>query len=322
MPEGSNRERDVVTEARYEGVVLLGFPRSGTTMLRRLLDAHPDLCCPPETHILRGCAAFLTEEDSPLGLPLGVAPSLRFVGIEPADVVDRVRQLAFGLLQDICRKYGKPIWVEKSAFDIFHLDRLEPLLGDHCRFVWITRHAGDVIASVKEYVSKAEIYYPELHEYVRAYPAPVEAFAHAWVDTQERMFRFAEERPSTCLRLRYEDLVTSPEAELDRILAFLGLSSDAAALVRSLRETPGAVGYGDWKTYERDTVSADSVGRFASTPAAVLARIAGIVNPTMIKLGYDPIAVAHRELRADPVRRFQLGLAVSHSAAVRAGQKA
>jgi protein-tyrosine sulfotransferase len=34
------------------GVVVLGFPRSGTTLLRRLLESHHDLCCPPETHLL------------------------------------------------------------------------------------------------------------------------------------------------------------------------------------------------------------------------------------------------------------------------------
>ncbi|HEY4117191.1 MAG TPA: sulfotransferase [Byssovorax sp.] len=32
----------------YEGAVILGPPRSGTTLLRRLVDAHPNLSCPPE----------------------------------------------------------------------------------------------------------------------------------------------------------------------------------------------------------------------------------------------------------------------------------
>ena len=43
-------------------VVLLGFPRSGTTLLSRLLDAHPEISCPPETHLLSAASRFLSEQ--------------------------------------------------------------------------------------------------------------------------------------------------------------------------------------------------------------------------------------------------------------------
>ncbi|MCA9663328.1 MAG: sulfotransferase, partial [Myxococcales bacterium] len=35
---------------RSPGIIVLGAPRSGTTLLRRLLDAHPNIACPPETY--------------------------------------------------------------------------------------------------------------------------------------------------------------------------------------------------------------------------------------------------------------------------------
>jgi len=38
--------------------VVIGAPRSGTTMLRLMLDAHPDLAIPPETGFLSELSSF------------------------------------------------------------------------------------------------------------------------------------------------------------------------------------------------------------------------------------------------------------------------
>ncbi|HEX8232787.1 MAG TPA: sulfotransferase [Caulobacteraceae bacterium] len=301
----------------YQGVVVLGFPRSGTTLLRRLLEPHPLLCCPPETHILRAAAAFLREDDFPLGYSLGVLTSLRFVGVEPEQVVERVRALVLDLLQTVCASSGKRIWVEKSAFDFFHLEAIERILGTRCRYIWISRHAADVVSSLKEYVAKVDVYPSELHEYVQRYPIPVEAFAHAWKDAQTRAAGFYERNASICLPVRYEDLVAAPEAGVQRILDFLDLPGDPAQLLRGLRESPGVVGFGDWKTYGRTSVTGASVGRSASLPPALLARIAEIVNPTLVRTGYEPIVVPPETLRTDPVRLLRKALAMSHSSAVR-----
>ena len=46
----------------YEGIIVLGAPRSGTTLTQRLLAAHPQIACPPETYLLRACSRFLHEE--------------------------------------------------------------------------------------------------------------------------------------------------------------------------------------------------------------------------------------------------------------------
>jgi len=290
------------------GVVVLGFPRSGTTLLRRLLESHPDMCCPPETHLLRSAAAFLQQDDSPLGYSADVLTSLRFSGLDPETVVDRLRDMVFGIYADICNNQNKRVWVEKSALDIFHVDAIERLLGDRCRFIWLTRHAIDVLCSVKEYVSSVEIYYPELFDYVRRYPVPMEAFAHAWIDTQARMSQFIAEHPDTCLQLRYEDLVTDPADNLQRILDFLGMEGDPVALVDELGKSAGMIGYGDWKAYERDGVSTESVGRHHELPPRLLGRLAALVNPTMLRLGYQEVSVPRGMQNVDPVRELQLRL--------------
>jgi hypothetical protein len=40
-------------------VFILTLPRSGSTLLRFLLDAHSDMCCPPETQLSLVCASVM-----------------------------------------------------------------------------------------------------------------------------------------------------------------------------------------------------------------------------------------------------------------------
>lgn len=101
------------------------------------------------------------------------------------------------------------------------------------------------------------------------------------------------------------------------ILDFLGLEGDAAALLRGLAESAGVVGYGDWKTYGRTTVGAESVGRHASVPPRLLARVGAIVNATAMRLGYEPMVVPERTLRPDPIRQLKLGQELMHKSAMR-----
>jgi Sulfotransferase family len=53
-------------------VFVLCNGRSGSTLLRFLLDAHPDLACPPETNLPDLCAQLATEWSLIAGAPLSV----------------------------------------------------------------------------------------------------------------------------------------------------------------------------------------------------------------------------------------------------------
>src|SRR5580692_4286505 len=50
-PGGGARAGDGEAPARDDPVFVLCAGRSGSTLLRFLLDAHPDLACPPETRL-------------------------------------------------------------------------------------------------------------------------------------------------------------------------------------------------------------------------------------------------------------------------------
>ena len=295
-----------------QGIVILGMPRSGTTLLRRLLDAHPAICCPPETYLLSAAARFLRAEAFAGGVSLGVLSGLSFAGIGEQVVVARLRQLVFGLLQDICRQRRKKRWAEKTAFNIFHLDQIEQLCSGTCRFLCLVRHPLDVVCSIKELTDKMEMYVAELHTYIHRYPAPLEAFAHAWVEMNTRLRRFVSDHPTDCLMLKYEDLVHSPAEELQRVFDFLGEPADVPAILAHALHGTEAIGLGDWKTYEHRAIHSASVARWRHLSPSALQRLANIVAVEMECAGYPPIA-AGLSPQADSARRqYELGLLVTH----------
>jgi hypothetical protein len=60
------------------------------------------------------------------------------------------RRTLFSFLRDIAAQSGKPPWAEKTTVDIFHLDAIERICGDRCRYVCIVHHPLDVVCSLKD----------------------------------------------------------------------------------------------------------------------------------------------------------------------------
>lgn len=280
--------------------VVLGFPRSGTTLLSRLLDAHPEVSCPPETNLLSACGRFLRETGGE-GPPLGVLPGLALCGIPEAEVLAELRRMVFALHARLAG--GKPVWVEKSGFDIFYLDAIERLLAGHCRFVLLRRHPLDVIVSVRELVDRTGHYMPELREHLLRHDSPYEAFAAAWIDRAAALDAFAARNAAACLALRYEDLVADPAATFGRVAAFLGVAPAASdGLAAGSR-----IGLGDWKVFDRPAIDAASVGRWRQAlPRQTAARLIPRLAPWMEALGYPVPKPPRAPDREEALRQYAL----------------
>ncbi len=287
------------------GIVILGAPRSGTTLLRRILDAHSNIACPPETYLLSAAARFLHEEEFAQGLRIGVLFGLGYAGFEEAEVLARLRRFAFEFFEEHADKAGKTRWAEKTAFDAFHVAAIRRLCQGHVRFVCLHRHGLDVACSLGDLVAKTGGYVEELHRYLVRYPEPHQAFAHAWVDAASAIEDLAEQ-DDAALSLRYEALTSDPEGTVRQLLEFLGEPWEDGLLERALGDAQ-SVGFGDWKTFSKGSVDASSVERWKTLPRATQQQLAGICNPLLERLGYDAIA-GDDEPDEDARRRYELGL--------------
>ena len=281
--------------------IVVGFPRSGGTLLRRILDQHPDISCPPEPWLTTACARFLEDVPSE-AIPIGVRTGLGFSGISEADVTSALRDLLFRFHGQMAG--GKPVWVEKSGFDVFHLQALNDLLAGHGKFICMLRHPLDVIASNLDLAQRMGRFLPEMQPYLTRHNAPIEALAEAWADRTEALLDFVAGRDDAVL-YRFEDLLAHPEATLDPIFDLLGVARMKLAQVAAALAAPTRPGLGDWKTLGEAGLSAAPVGRWQKVISRrVAGQLMARLAPVMRRAGYEPAPVPRLPTRSEAIRQF------------------
>ncbi|MGA8204231.1 MAG: sulfotransferase [Woeseiaceae bacterium] len=293
-----------------DGIIVLGAPRSGTTLLRRLLDAHPNISCPGETYLLSSCARFIRSDRMGDGTDMGVLSGLGFAGFSSKEVIDSLREYAFSFPRAVAQRKGKSRWAEKTAIDAFYIEEIEVICGQDAYFVALLRHGLDVACSCEELVAANGAIPLELHEFVKRNNVPLEAYCEAWVHATGKILDFLERHPTNSMVCRYEDLVREPEATLRQVLALVGEEWQPDLLDRAL-DGVGDAGLGDWKTYRSSKVLQGSIGRWRNLSKPMQARLARIANDTLCRAGYERVpAEAGEASDSDAKRRYELGLMI------------
>src|SRR5215208_3505685 len=143
-----------------------GCPRSGTTLLRTMLNAHPDIAIPHETRILiegyrrraewgdlakpenrRRVARWVVERNESRYRRLTDDTDElveRMVAAPPT--IGSVLSAGFGLYAE---RHGKPRWGEKRPSVVLHLDVVFAMFPD-ARYVNIVRDPRAAVASIRE----------------------------------------------------------------------------------------------------------------------------------------------------------------------------
>jgi hypothetical protein len=269
-------------------VFVLCLARSGSTLLRFLLDAHPDLACPPETDLAAVCSKLTGMCSLLAGSPLvknrdGSTPTA------PEPVLEGVRHIMDQLIGQYLARLGKRRYCDKSMYTAQHADLLLRLFPG-ARFICLYRHPMDVIASGIEACPWGLKGFG-FDSYATDSPTnAVLALARFWSDHTAAILAVEERYPDRCHRVRYEDLVADPEGAADRVFGFLGAPSVpgiSAACFAPERERHGP---GDYKIWQTSQVSADSAGRGWSIPASLIEPgVRATVNELAGKLGYVPV---------------------------------
>ena len=294
--------------ARSDGIIILGVPRSGTTLLRRLLNWHPEVHCGGETFLLTSAARFLRSDRIVDGIDYGVIGGLQAAGIEPETVLGNLRGFVEGYFRQLAGAVGKPRWASKTAIDSFYVAEIEQLFAGHAQFVCIVRHGLDTVLSLKDLCDANETYVREIHAYIARYPHPLEAFAHLWAGVTGALLDFAGRNPESAIVLRYEDLVRHPVKALDRLTYFLELAPGHALLEALKQDAPS--GLGDWKTYGKTELDPDSIERWHTINAVTVARLAPIVNPVLLRAGYDVVNPGPAPGAGQAMRRYEMSMSV------------
>jgi Sulfotransferase family len=195
-------------------VIVLGVGRSGTTLLRVMLDRNSELAIPYESFFVPQLAhrhgrrprldEFLDD--------LGRLRTLYDWGIAPDDVKPRLREgmttseAIAAIFETYAERHGKPRWGDKTPLYMQQLPLLERLFPEA---IWIhlVRDGRDAALSFLEL--------PEgFSGKTWAQPRTVAQFAARWRTEIKAARRLGRQAGGRYLELRYEDLVAEPEREL------------------------------------------------------------------------------------------------------------
>lgn len=217
---------------KHAPIFIVGFPRSGTTLLAAMLSSHPDIACGVETHFF----SMLTDQDlaEAAGDPNWPEVAVQKVaslssagesllsqyGITKNDLRTELalcpaqkQALLDGLLALYARRERKVIWLEKTPNHLAQLDRLRRLFPE-ARIIRIVRDPRDSLRSIFQLPW-----------------APESILALAY-DFRARHFdaqRFFNADPDS-LTVKYEELVTQPESVLKQLCSFLQIQYDSRML--------------------------------------------------------------------------------------------
>jgi tetratricopeptide (TPR) repeat protein len=199
-------------------IFIVGFPRSGTTMVEQTLTAHPGISAGDELPTINELTAIIPRMlNSPFGYPEAFADLWFGDQIEGLDnlrdyYLQRARQL--GAIRP-----GASWFTDKMPLNETHLG-LIALMFPQAPIVHLLRHPLDVVLSV---------FSNQLtHGFYCAYD--LESIARHYVLVMGLVEHYRREMSLRYLPVRYEDIVAEQETKVREIMSFVDVPFDARCL--------------------------------------------------------------------------------------------
>lgn len=207
-------------------VFIIGAPRSGSTLLSRMLGAHSRIHAPAEPHLLTPLAhlGYYERVDEapydPVISQLGIRELVPSLPGGEADYLDAVRSYSDSLYRGLLAGTSADLLLDKTPAYALVLDfavRLYP----EARYVVLTRHPMAIWSSV------IESFFDGDHEMAHRHNPLIERYVPA-------IAKFLRERPAPIHAVCYEELVKAPEDHMRSLCSFLSIDFE-----------PGTVNYGE-----------------------------------------------------------------------------
>lgn len=215
---------------------MCGAPKSGTTWMQRVLDAHPEVCCSGEGHFIERFTGPLAQVVRGYNEDLAIETDQVYQGepyYQPVSQAefDAVAR-AFILSRLSSRAGPEARWVgDKTPRYTHQLEQLNRLFPE-ARFIHIVRDPRDVAVSRMGHSHRVglwDVFRPGSQQHRDA----VEATILGWKEAVAKVAAFADAHPGRVHEVRYRDLHADPVSENTRLFSFLGVS-DQPVLMRMI----------------------------------------------------------------------------------------
>jgi len=236
----------------------VGVPRSGTTLLRVLLDSHSSIAGAPETawitggygeRSLRELVEFLN--DSKIG------PVKNLSGLQTSTVIEAGRLFLDKILDTYLSNKDRRFLVLKTPDDIKHLEFLRGLYPD-AKFIHIHRDGRDVACST--FAQKGKAFGDELEGFG---DLTIANALRRWVKWDRKVRTTFSGASSNYLNISYESLVHKSQRVLSLVTDFIGVPFEQSMIDYARQDHE----YPEWEAGSTDVsrktaIDAGSIGQW------------------------------------------------------------
>ena len=247
---------------------VVGCYNSGTTILRRVLESHPQIAGLPH----EGAQTTAAFPDLEAGGWVRMMHRNRDLWDLPDDGAEARLAQAMRDWSPFWPKGEVPVFLEKSIDHATRVAWLDRHLDD-ARFVAITRNGYCVCEGVRRRATPRDAAREAVGE-----SYPMEMVAEQWVAFDERL-RADIARVPRAASIRYEDLMAEPVATLERIFALAGVDAPAMRLDGDVL----AVGEARHELIDQNPASLSRLS------AEEIARATPIMREALLRNGYEPL---------------------------------
>ena len=283
-----NNSANLATTFSGRPIFILSCVRSGSTMLRYILDTNPNICSPGHLNLGLLCSGLYKASY----YSIGSLPDIKTEEQRDVFAIHESRAIIHQLMDKYVQGKGGKRWCEKSTDNVDYAEFLEKLFPE-AQYICLYRSCLDVVYSC---IKTSPLgFMDELSPYVQRQPTNfVAAVIENWLEKTEKLIRFEKNYLDKSIRVNYEFLVNNPRDELYRLFAFLGEDWNSA-LSNSIFKVSHDQGPGDSKVKFSSEIRRDSVGNgvqipFTAIPEALVNRVDALHQ----KLGYPVLEDLYR----------------------------
>jgi tetratricopeptide (TPR) repeat protein len=199
-------------------IFIVGFPRSGTTMIEQILSAHPRIAAGDELPVINELTGLLPRMlNSPLSYPDALA-ELWFG--DQAEGLENLRDYYLQRARQLgALRQGADWFTDKMPLNETHLG-LIGLVFPRAPIIHLLRHPLDVVLSTfSNHLT---------HGFYCAYD--LTSIAHHYVLVMELVEHYRREMALRYLSVKYEDVIDRQETSVRKMLGFIGAPYDPRCL--------------------------------------------------------------------------------------------
>lgn len=287
-------------------VFMIGTQRSGSNLLRLMVNQAPSIAAPHPPHILerftpllpaygdlRDESSFQRLVDDVVTL-VEVNPVSWGVEFDRADIRRRCRDnslvAVFGSVMDrMAEAYGKPHWMCKSLANVHFLPEIERYFAeDDARYLYLYRDGRDVCLSfLKAVVGEKTAYH----------------VARQWHVEQQLALECGRRVPaSRYMALSYEELTSNPESTLSLLCRWLDIEFSPTMLdFHASDEASKTAASGKmWENVKKPVMATNSKKWLKSLSTEQIVDFESVAGESLVQLGYE-LAVVDK---LQPARAF------------------